>query len=418
MADGITRIAVEGFKSISKPQSIEIAPLTILAGANSSGKSSIMQPLLMLKQTLESTFDPGPLLINGGHVKFTSSEQFLSKDNRAKGVKRLSLEIAVNTNREFRITFAKDSEDSKSSLEVGEETIVIDGTTWTLRPDMASDELRQVIEGVFRFGKSPDLAYSVVRNRFFLFVRTEEGVQSMLMEWIGPIVAGVIHVPGLRGNRERTYPAAALGPDFPSTFEYYVASVIEDWQAKGSPLADALNRDLRHLNLAESVVAQRLTEVEIDLQVSRLRGGSNDTVSIADVGLGVVHTLPVLVALRVANEGRLVYIEQPEIHLHPSAHVKLADILAEAAKRGVRVVAETHSSLLLRAIQTLIAKGDVNPDSVRLHWFSRDNAGVTQVRSVTPDENGAFGDWPEDFGDVNLRSEQDYLDAVEDKLAR
>ncbi len=62
MADGITRIAVEGFKSISKRQSIEIAPLTILAGANSSGKSSIMQPLLMLKQTLESTFDPGPLM--------------------------------------------------------------------------------------------------------------------------------------------------------------------------------------------------------------------------------------------------------------------------------------------------------------------------------------------------------------------
>ena len=54
MADGITRIAVEGFKSIAKRQSIDIAPLTILAGANSSGKSSIMQPLLMLKQTLEA----------------------------------------------------------------------------------------------------------------------------------------------------------------------------------------------------------------------------------------------------------------------------------------------------------------------------------------------------------------------------
>jgi hypothetical protein len=72
---------------------------------------------------------------------------------------------------------------------------------------------------------------------------------------------------------------------------------------------------------------------------------------------------------------------------------------------------------LLRAVQTLVAKGELAPDLVRLHWFSRDQAGITQVRSVVPDENGAFGDWPEDFGDVELQSEKDYLDAVESKLA-
>jgi len=80
MADGITRLAVEGFKSISERQSIEIAPLTILAGANSSGKSSIIQPLLMLKQTLEFPQDPGPLLISASapNVRFTSGDQFVS----------------------------------------------------------------------------------------------------------------------------------------------------------------------------------------------------------------------------------------------------------------------------------------------------------------------------------------------------
>jgi predicted ATPase len=78
MADGITRLAVEGFKSIVNKQSIDIAPLTILAGANSSGKSSEMQPLLLLKQTLEATYDPGPLKIDEPNVRFTSSEQFVS----------------------------------------------------------------------------------------------------------------------------------------------------------------------------------------------------------------------------------------------------------------------------------------------------------------------------------------------------
>ena len=77
--EGITKIAVSGFKSLANECAIDIRPLTILAGANSSGKSSILQPLLMLKQTLEAPYDPGPLLIEGPNVQFTSAEQFLSK---------------------------------------------------------------------------------------------------------------------------------------------------------------------------------------------------------------------------------------------------------------------------------------------------------------------------------------------------
>ena len=79
---GITKIAVKGFKSIAEEREIDIRPLTILAGANSSGKSSIMQPLLLLKQTLEAPYDPGPLLLDGPNVQFTLAEQFLSTVSR------------------------------------------------------------------------------------------------------------------------------------------------------------------------------------------------------------------------------------------------------------------------------------------------------------------------------------------------
>jgi len=177
---------------------------------------------------------------------------------------------------------------------------------------------------------------------------------------------------------------------------------------------------LKQLGLTQQIRARKLTETEIDLQVSRLADGrADDMVSIADVGSGVSQTLPVLVALRAAEGGRLVYLEEPEIHLHPRAQTRLADILADAAKRGVRVVAETHSSLLLTAVQTLVAKGELDSKLVKLHWFQRDaETGNTYVTSADLDENGAFGDWPEDFGDLALRSEQNYLDAVETKLAR
>ncbi len=78
LVQGITGISVSGYKSLYDECSIEVRPLTILAGANSSGKSSIMQPLLLMKQTLEATYDPGALLLYGPNVRFTSVQQFLS----------------------------------------------------------------------------------------------------------------------------------------------------------------------------------------------------------------------------------------------------------------------------------------------------------------------------------------------------
>jgi predicted ATPase len=404
MADGITRIAVEGFKSISKRQSIEIAPLTILAGANSSGKSSIMQPLLMLKQTLESTFDPGPLWIGGPNVKFTSADQFLSRNGSQTA--NLTIEIAAE-NDEFCITFQKDA----TGIQIVRQRTRIDGVSVTLRPNMRPKEIAH------RFGL-PNADWRVVRNRFFLLVRGAGSIE--FTDWEEPLIRGAIHVPGLRGSPSRTYPVTAVGGNFPGTFDYYVASVIAHWQSKQSKYLDALNNDLRRLGLANSVSTHRLNEAEIELQVT-LSGRLDDMVSIVDVGFGVSQTLPVLTALLAANDSELVYLEEPEIHLHPRAQVKLADILANAAKRGVRVVAETHSTLLLTAIQTLVAKGDLKPELVKFHWFQRDSkTGVTKVTSTDLDENGAFAqsDWPEDFDSVILSADSAYLDAVAERSHR
>ena len=134
--------------------------------------------------------------------------------------------------------------------------------------------------------------------------------------------------------------------------------------------------------------------------------------SLADVGFGVSQALPVIVALLIADPGQLVYVEQPELHLHPRAQVALAKLLADAAKRGVRVVVETHSSLLLLGVQTLVAGGKLPPDLVALHWFERGEDGATQVKSRDLDEFGAYGNWPQDFADVELGTHQDYLGAV------
>ncbi len=174
---------------------------------------------------------------------------------------------------------------------------------------------------------------------------------------VGYYIRQMIHLPGLRGNPERTYPITAVNPEFPGTFENYVASVIGQWQIDGmQDKLEKTNHDLARLGLAGKVAAKAIDDTQVELQVNRLPGNSkngiDDMVSIADVGLGISQTLPVIVALHAADDGQLIYLEQPEIHLHPRAQAAMAEVLADAASQGKRLVVETHSSLLLRGVQS------------------------------------------------------------------
>ena len=400
---------MDGFKSIAKRQEIEIRPLTILAGANSSGKSSIMQPLLMLKQTLEAPYDPGPLKIDGPHVTFTANDQFLSRKTGLALPPLLRISLATESV-ELNVSFAK-----RDVIELQEVSYGALGSTVPLRPGMSEQEIGQAVRGDLK--QLMAQTYTLRRYKFFLFLEDLSNPGNPLTSIGYPDlhIEEVIHVPSLRGNLARVYPAAGSGRNFPGLFHHYVASTILAWQKENSRRYEDLTQDLQSTDLALDVSAHRVNDAAIEIYVQLVKDRSDN---IADVGTGVSQVLPVLVALRAAEPGRLVYLEEPEIHLHPRAQTKLADALAKAAKRGVRVVAETHSALLLRAIQTLVAKGELDPDLVVFHWFTRDRDGVTRVTPAELDANGAFGDWPEDFGDVALRSEQEYLDAVEGRLAR
>ena len=416
---GITKIAVKGFKSIADECEIEIRPLTILAGANSSGKSSIMQPLLMLKQTLEAPYDPGPLLINGPNVQYTEIIQFLSTlSNKGKTDSfQIGIEINnTNISEYFKIIFKKEL----SEIEIVEmfiETALNDeppefSINSNLYPGMPIEKIQFIINQ----HKIPTNFDVVNRSRCFLRLESQNGDRNF--NFTSDLEHGIfksIHLPGIRSNPIRYNPLSNTGNQYPGTFENYAASVIHEWQETLNVGLTNVIKALHTLGLTGQVRTIKIGDIGIDVQVGRLPNSSNgsDMVSIADVGLGVPQVLPVIVALIAADPGQLVYIEQPELHLHPRAQVGLANILADAAKRGVQVVAETHSSRLLLGIQTLVAEGELSPELVKLHWFSRNEEGITQVDSVDLDEEGTFGEWSVDFDDVDLNAESRYLDAVD-----
>ncbi|MCU0497865.1 MAG: AAA family ATPase, partial [Anaerolineae bacterium] len=415
--------------------SIAIRPLTILAGANSSGKSSIMQPLLLMKQTQETDTNYGALRLKGEHVAFDSFNTLLS--------------LPMGEQRSFGVQLEFNGEE-QLSLEYGyrdNETIIImseyigENAHIRLYPNMSHEEIQpqfpfdfkpflDSIANISRLDIYPRL--KVTRYKCFLNI----GVESVMPD--GSLFENMtfndtsllnypvtefktytlyfFHLPALRSKAQRSYPNTSIEDrNFLGPFEDYIASILHEWtnHPDTSPLA-TLIAWLTRLGIAKAIKTQFKYDVEIEILISRsLNQDDDQLVNIADVGVGVSQVLPILVALLIAEPGQLVYIEQPELHLHPRAQHQLAEFLAEAAKRGVRVVIETHSDILLLGIQTQVAKQAIAPDQVILHWFERDQDGMSKITTRELDAEGAYGDWPEDFSMVKMEADSDYLDVVD-----
>jgi len=430
----ITGIRVSGFKSVRDACDIKIRPLTILAGANSSGKSSLMQPLLLMKQTLEASYDPGPMRLDGPNVGFSSVSELFTRPHDPNAPSRFS--VALTLDARATLTTVFQGLPAGGGLTIPEMNFLTlkDGKERSFRPEMKPKDIVSTLSaGIMKaildaLPSDHKIAMSIQRRRCFLSLSWGFSAESMEPVSLVPFeispeipferaLLKLIHLPGLRAA-PRAYPTASVGRSFAGTFGPYVASIVSAWQSRDAHKLALLGTGLERLGLAWKVEPRAVDDAHIELYVPRLsksaKGASRDLVNIADVGVGVSQALPVIVALLTAEPGQMVYIEQPEIHLHPRAQVALAGLLAEAAERGVRIVAETHSSLLLLGIQTLVAEGKLSPDLVKLHWFERDEEGFTKITSTNLDSAGRFEtEWPEDFGEVELEAESRYLDASE-----
>lgn len=430
--------SVAGYKAISDEVHVPIRPLTVIAGANSSGKSSFMQPFLLLKQTVDAAFQAGPLLLHGPNVRMTRWEQAVNRGKaRGSAVGEFSFGFS-ESGRSVRNTYSWNATDgvqlAQTEYDLNGQRFALERGTDSGRVERAARALDSegIIESFSRFGddQAATLDFRVDERDGFYATSMEVHGQSKAVLFQLPIgvpglsfsrmIVTMIHVPGLRGNPERSYYSSSTGSTLTGTIEPYVASLLDSWQRGGRRDSSRLNgvaSDLEALGLTWKVTARRLDDVQLEILVGRLphaqQGGANDLVNIADVGFGVSQILPVVVALRAAEKNQIVYIEQPEIHLHPRAQVAVAQVLVDAANRGVIVVVETHSSLVVRGIQTAIANSKIEPDDVSLNWFSRDAAnGAARVSTAMIDRGGRFGDWPIDFDEVSEEADWEYLMAA------
>jgi putative AbiEii toxin of type IV toxin-antitoxin system len=421
----ITGIKVGGFKSAIDPVALTLRDLTVLAGQNSAGKSTVIQPLLLIKQTMEKPFDVGGLAIDGPLVQFTSVDQFLSHSSGDR-VKEFFLTLC--SDEEYVTMFYKQIADRGITIDRMEFRDAGKDQIWQPNSLLSPKDLGVPPPLLEIFNKSNEKVV-ISRERAMLVARLGSisgtspvsvnlGIVASPAGSYVDAVTKLIHLPGLRGNPERNYRVTAVESEYPGNFSEYVASIITGWQNTHDPKLRLLAANLKQLGLTWKVQTRPLDDTRVEILVGRLpsaiRGGARDTISIADVGFGVSQTLPVLVALLAAAPGQLVFIEQPEIHLHPKAQVGLANLLTEAVGRGVRLIVETHSSLLVLALQELIAEGRLDPARVSMNWFTRDvTNGATRVNEATLEVDGSYGEWPADFGTVELDLQARYLNSVD-----
>ena len=434
---GIDQIEVVKYKSISC-LTLDFKGITVLVGANSSGKSSVMQPLLLMKQTLDTNANSA-LLLQGKNVDLTSFTQIKTRISDLQN-DSFSLRIQAGTF-SAQSTFTGNYDDvllnstdyyffDPISGQRNREITLSDQTS----PHVLRNWMLQVYNGFDHIGEDVCPFQPCPGACFYgIHYKQPEGKEPTISQilrpsefFVQPDIQGIIHLPGLRDNPQRRDKKVSLEqqPIYRGCFSKYTASVIASWHRQNNGKYAELLRCLSEMKLATTIKAESPDNNYIELKVSRLvpqrnsdcqTESTDDLVSIADVGFGVSQALPIITALIVAEKNQIVYVEQPETHLHLYAQIGLVKAIMEAACRGVKVIVETHSSTFLLALQTMIARGEpqLSHDQVALYWFHQNKEGETQVDPGEMQENGTFGNWQVDFSDITMELQLDFMRAFE-----
>lgn len=432
-------LQIRNFKAWRDTGSLELAPLTILFGPNSSGKSSINHLLVMLKQTvrspdrnsvfdlgdetalvnlgsfrdlifrhelrrvLEFTLDwhlPSPLTVrdprtrrqySGDHLVFTAGAR---QPERSRSAQSAGFTYVLGT-------------DEGPSLEIRLERDTRRTTRWRL--ESTGYELKRVrgraweLPRPVQFYGFPSEALVYFQNSAFLS-DLELSLEQQLAQisYLGP----------LRSPPLRRYTwGGAVPEDVGLTGANTVSAILAargrryNWtpKAKTVPFQSIVAKWLKEMGL---IAAFRVVEIARDSDLFEVRvrvTPKSEEVKLTDVGFGVSQVLPVIVQAFYAPANSTALIEQPELHLHPAVQAVLADLFIEAitarergSPRRLQLIVESHSEHLLRRLQRRIAEKKIDPENVAI-YFCRQGSDGAVIERLEVDEYGDILNWPPDF---------------------
>lgn len=434
----LTRLSLSEFKSWRRTGDVRLAPLTALFGANSSGKTSLLQALLLLKQTAESS-DRGQALHFGDKASAVDLGDFRTLVHGHAGDARLTVELDWKEASPVEIKDpARKDQLVHSSDELGFSTRIAATNGGGARLLRVRVERMDYRVGAVRFGMAlrdrKKAEYDLVaEGTAFKFVRTtgrpwplpspakcygfpdearayfqNAGFLADLELALERRLKALYYLGPLRAYPERQYPWSGAQPeDMGRAGEQAVNAILASRErgltisqgrgAKRATLEEYVAWWLRELGLIHSFRIEPIAEGGQLYRVLVRKTPRAAEVLVTDVGFGVSQILPVLVLCFYVPEGSTVILEQPEIHLHPSVQAGLADVFIDAwKKRRVQILLESHSEHLLRRLQRRLAEDSATPGEVALYFCSAEE----QESRLTPlvlDPFGNIENWPRDF---------------------
>jgi predicted ATPase len=402
-------ITLRNFKIWKSTGFLKFAPVTLLLGTNSSGKSSIIQSLLLIRQTVRCN-DPNLSLYFGeeGRQDSVVMGQFSDVLCRHGSDRNIGIEFSWtrpdSVEKPFQFSAEYQSTPSNAA-EINKLRIGVDGQGFHV-----TRQKRGAFKLDIDLKKSAKLRASrefKPQNSFTFspatLAKLDPEARLEILESSSALLeelANIIYLGPVRQLAKRQYQwggitPATIGDDGSRAVDALIASGTSAKAGKpGGELFDETGFWLRKMGLADSLEIRRLGKSPLhEVWVSRDGASSN----LRDVGVGVSQILPVIVAALHAQPGHIVMIEEPESHLHPLAQSILAELLTTISKeRGVQFIIETHSEHLFRRMQTLLAKQEIAPGQCAMYFVEKEN-GEAKIRSLQADEMGRISNWPEKF---------------------
>jgi len=411
---------------------IALKPLTVIIGANNSGKSTLLQALLLIKQTLADRsravlVTTGPWVDlgafqdivhrNGGTTAETFSiavtrdqDDYVRVENaEKKGTGRGRKE---HLPREVDATFGFDSDTKQIAVDQvflrrnGQAFAEVyeRGARWRVSgvSDAASKRLNVEFQHFF-----PAIFPKGLRTRRPVALRGLErarrvagilGAQAWIWE---SFFARIRHVAPLRPKMPWYGRIGEETPDTGFGGHNLLQRLASKFEVPGS--GKSLMNRLNRLMCKEFKVLDALRFRSLDTAgtVVSLEGdeiGGAQGINVAAMGEGVSQMLPIVAESLASREGDCLLVEQPEIHLHPAAHAHLADLFIQMALGGRQFIVETHSEHVLLRLRRRVAEGKMPLEKVAILYVEK-KGGCSSVRQLTLNDRGHYDDWPEGFFD-------------------
>lgn len=451
-------IRLQRFRAFEDSGWIEFKPITLLFGYNSAGKSSILQVLLMLKQSIKNMAAEVPFVFSSDKgIDLGTFEDVVHKHNiDDEKPMIISLKVDIEKNgldklrnnangllvREEPGKYLADYDDSvfhdvelsetEFSIEISfnqkRKFIVVKGFTIT------DCETNKVILSMKRKDFSdtdkPEYYsdYMDVRNKkvpvawfnFIPVIKPELGFEAIskvsedLRRRISFSLDTIVNIGPLREKPERMMlfageKPASVGTKGEDTFKLLFN---DKHSASSMELEEKLNRYLKKYNylLEWSMLGSNLGQFMLK-DIS-----TGISVNIVDVGFGISQVLPIAVQLYVTGRRQFLLIEQPEIHLHSKAQADIADLMIDAINHGKKtIIVETHSENLLLRLRRRAAEGKITAlENVAIYYVEQKDS-ISRVYPMKLNQLGDIENMPDDFKEFFMDNYNDLMSIHEAK---